>query len=496
VSVALPRILRTSSFRLTLLYAGLFGISALILLGVIYWATGVYMSNSLDAAVDSDITELEDSLQVGGNEALTDQVKERVRQMPHGPIYYLLQDQKEKVVAGNIPDFHGGEGRFDLKVPKPNSPSVAVRAHGVTLADRQYLMVGVDALPRREMQKLILRVFGWSSAITLVLAFAGGALMSGGLLRRIETISRTARDIMAGDFSRRIPVRGTGDEFDHLVRSLNAMLERNEAAMESVRQVSNDIAHDLRTPLTRLRQRLDLAQRRARSVEEWRRAAEGCISDMDAILETFGGLLRIAQIESGMPTRRFTKVDLSELLRTVIEVYQPMAEEKEQPFTADIASGLTVWGDRELLTQMIANVIENAMKHSPTGASINLVTSESPGTIAVAVSDSGPGIPAEERARVFRRFYRLERSRSTPGSGLGLSLVEAIAALHQIGIELTDSGPGLRVTLRFHAPAQRTLAGDHLAKPQTQGEPSIVRNDVPVVCRDRYRIQARNIERT
>ncbi len=495
MSVALPRILRTSSFRLTLLYAALFGISVVILLGVIYGATGVYMSNSLDAAVDSDITELEDSLQVAGNEALIEQVKERVRQTPHGPMYYLLQDPKQKVVAGNMPPFHGDEGRFDLKVPKPNSPSVAVRAHGITLPDHEYLMVGVDALPRREMQKLILRVFGWSSAITLVLAFAGGALMSGGLLRRIETISRTARDIMAGDFSRRIPVRGTGDEFDHLVRSLNAMLERNEAAMESVRQVSNDIAHDLRTPLTRLRQRLDLAQRRARSVEEWRRAAEGCISDMDAILETFGGLLRIAQIESGMPTRRFTKVDLSELLRTVIEVYQPMAEEKEQPFTADIASGLTVWGNRELLTQMIANVIENAMKHSPKGASIDLVTSESPSTIAVAVSDSGPGIQAEERARVFQRFYRLERSRSTPGSGLGLSLVEAIAALHQIGIELTDNGPGLRVTLRFHAPDQRTLAGDRLAKPQTQGEPSAVTNDAPVACRDCYRIQARNIER-
>jgi len=200
---------------------------------------------------------------------------------------------------------------------------------------------------------------------------------------------------------------------------------------------------------------------------------------MDAILETFGGLLRIAQIESGMPTRRFTQVDLSELLRTVIEVYQPMAEEKEQPFTADISSGLTVWGDRELLTQMIANVIENAMKHSPTGASIGLVTSELPSTIAVGVSDSGPGIPAEERARVFQRFYRLERSRSTPGSGLGLSLVEAIAALHQIGIELTDNGPGLRVTLRFHAPDQRVLAGDRLAKPETQGEPSAVRNDAP-----------------
>ena len=449
MSVALPRILRTSSFRLTLLYAGLFGASALILLGVVYWATGFYISSSLDAAVDSDIAELEDSLRDGGTEALTAEVKERVRQMPHGPVYYLLQDSNGETIVGNLPPFHGGEGRVDLKVPRSDGPSVPVHARGITLTEREYLMVGVDALPRREMRKLILRVFESSSAITLVLALAGGALMSDGLLRRIETISRTARDIMAGDFSRRIPIRGTGDEFDHLAASLNAMLERNEAAMGSVRQVSDDIAHDLRTPMTRLRQRLELAQRRARSLEEWRRAAQGCISDMDAILETFGALLRIAQIESGMPVHRFAKVDLSELLCTVIEVYQPMAEAKEQRFTADIASRLMVWGDRELLAQMFANIIENAVKHSPAGASIGLMTNRSQSAIAVTVIDSGPGIPVAYRKHVFQRFYRLESSRSTPGSGLGLSLVEAIAALHQVSIELADNSPGLRVTLRF-----------------------------------------------
>ncbi len=466
MSAVLPRILRTSSFRLTLLYGALFGCSALILLGVIYGSTGAYMSSSLDAAIDMDITELQDSLRAGGNEALTAQVKERLQEGPNGPMYYLLQDPKGKVIAGNIPPAHGGEGRFDLKVPRSNAPSVAVHAHGVTLLDSEYLMVGVDAVPRRQMHKLIVRVFGWSSAISLVLAFAGGALVSRNLLLRIETISRAARDIMAGDFSRRIPARGTADELDHLVESLNAMLERNQLAMESVRQVSNDIAHDLRTPLTRLRQRLELAQRRARSVKEWQRTGDGCISDMDAILETFGALLRIAQIESGMPARRFAKVDLSEMLRTVIEVYQPMAEEKGHQFTADIASGLTVWGDRELLAQMIANVIENAMKHSPRRSFISVVTSRSASTIAVAVSDSGPGIPGEQRARVFQRFYRLERSRSTPGNGLGLSLVEAIAALHQIGIELTDNAPGLRVTLRFPAPDHRAYAGDRLVRPQ------------------------------
>jgi signal transduction histidine kinase len=447
-----------------MLYAGLFGASVLMLLGVMHWVADFYMSSSLDAAVDSDITEFDDSLRIGGEEPLTALVNERVRQMPHGPMYYLLQDRNGEFIAGSMPPFRGGEGRFDLKVPRINSPSVAVHSRGITLADGQYLMVGIDALPRREMQKLILRVFGWSSAISLLLAFAGGAVMSGGVLRRIETISRTARDIMAGDFSKRIPLRGTQDELDDLTASLNAMLERNQDAMESVRQVSNDIAHDLRTPLTRLRQRLEFAQRRARSVDEWRRAAAGCISDMDAILETFGGLLRIARIESGMPARRFTKVDLSELLRTVIEVYQPMAEEKEQPFTADISSGLTVWGDRELLTQMIANILENAMKHSPTRASIGLLTSETPSTIAVTVNDSGPGVPAEERGRVFQRFYRLERSRSMPGSGLGLSLVEAIAALHDVSVELADNEPGLRVTLLFTRLTNRLRVNRQLAE--------------------------------
>jgi signal transduction histidine kinase len=431
------------------LYAGLSGCSALILLGVIYWAAGVYMASSLDAAIDSDIAELAASLQAGGIEALTAQVKERVRQTPNGPMYYLLQDPQGKVTAGNIPPTHGGQGSFDLKVPRANSTSIAVHAHGITLPNSEYLIVGVDALPRREMHKLIVRVFGWSLAISLFLAFLGGVLMSRNLLRRIETISRAARDIMAGDYSRRIPACGIGDEFDHLVRSLNAMLERNEAAMESVRQVSNDIAHDLRTPLTRLRQRLELAQRRTQSVVEWRRTADSCLSEMDAILDTWGALLSIAQIESGMPARRFSEVDLSELLHTVSEVYQPMAEEREQRFTVDIAPGLMVWGDRELLAQMVANLIENAVKHSPAGASIEVTTIQSFSAIDVAVVDSGPGIPVADRERVFQRFFRLENSRSTPGSGLGLSLVKAIAALHQVSIELTDNGPGLRIALRF-----------------------------------------------
>jgi signal transduction histidine kinase len=453
VSIVLPRVLRTSSFRLTLLYAGLFGLSVLILFAVIYGATGLYMRNSLDAAVASDTTELIGSFRAGGTAALMTQIDARVRQMPHGPMFYLLQDRDGTVLAGNLPAFHGKPGWFDLTAPGSDphghERNVPIRAHGVALPGRKYLMVGVDAFPRNEMHELILRAFGWGSAITLVLAFGGGALVSGGLLRRIETISRAARDIVDGDFTRRIPERGTDDEFDHLVSSLNAMLDRMGQAMESVRQVSNDIAHDLRTPLTRLRQRLERAQQRARSVAAWQDAAAGCIADMDAILETFGALLRIAQIESGAPTRRFARLDLSELLHTLAEVYQPMAENKAQRFTVEIAAGLAVRGDRQLLAQMLANVIENAMKHSPPGAAIGLLASAVPNAVEIVVGDNGPGIPAAERERVFRRFYRLESSRSTPGSGLGLSLVAAVAALHQVKVELADNDPGLRVLLRF-----------------------------------------------
>jgi len=456
VSVILPRLLRTSSFRLTVLYAGLFAASVLILFAVIYWATGLTMTNSLDAAVDSDLTELADGFRSGGTAALTAQIDERVRQMPHGPMFYLLQGAGGRVLAGNLPAFAGGPGRFDLQTPKSDrhgrARNLAIRARGVALPGGDYLMVGVDAFPRDEMHELILRAFGWSSLVTLVLAFGGGALISGGLLRRIETISRAARDIMDGDFARRIPDRGTDDEFDHLVSSLNAMLDRIQGAMESVRQVSDDIAHDLRTPLTRLRQRLELARYRAQSVAAWRSAAAGCIAEMDAILETFGALLRIAQIESGIAARRFARLDLSDLLHTIAEVYQPMADDKGQRFTAEIAAGLAVWGDRELLAQLVANVIENAMKHSPPGAAIGLVAAASATAVEIAVGDNGPGIPAAERDRVFRRFYRLESSRSTPGSGLGLSLVAAIAALHQIRVELTDNDPGLRVLLRFSPP--------------------------------------------
>jgi signal transduction histidine kinase len=450
--VRLPRLFRTSSFRLTLVYAALFSASVLVLFGAIYWSTNFYMTNQLEAAVDSDLTELQEALRTGGVQRLATLIQDRVGQMPAGPILYLLEDGKGRALAGNLPSLPPKLGIVDLELPGLGARGrhvESVHGRGVMLPGGDYLLVGADAYPLNEMREVVLRAFGVSFAVTLLLAFGGGVVMSGSLLRRVETIGRTAREIMEGNISRRVPMRGADDEFDHLAESLNAMLDRTESSIEGMRQISNDIAHDLRTPLTRLRQRLELGQRKAASIDELRSVIHRSLVDADGILETFGALLSIAQIESGVRKERFAEIDLTELLHSVVELYQPMAEEKHQTLTVEIAPKLIVRGDRELLAQMFANLIENAMRHSPAGASIGVAAATTAEAAEVVVADNGPGIPATEHSKVFRRFYRLETSRTTLGSGLGLSLVAAVAALHDVAVELGDNKPGLRVRLRF-----------------------------------------------
>jgi signal transduction histidine kinase len=281
----------------------------------------------------------------------------------------------------------------------------------------------------------------------MLVALVGGATMSLSLLRRIEAVSQTSREIVGGALQRRIPERGTGDEFDHLAASLNAMFDRIQTLMDGLRQVSNDIAHDLRTPLTRLRQRLELAQRRDGAELDSGVVIEQAIRDVDSILETFGALLRIAQIESGARRAGFSELDLADVLRTVIEIYQSALDEGARTFKTQIEPALIVNGDRELLTQLFANLLDNALRHSPLSARISLTAKRQGERIDVSIADNGPGIPAEFREKVLQRFFRLEGSRSTPGSGLGLSLAHAIASLHESELVLTDQHPGLCVTI-------------------------------------------------
>ena len=450
VFVVLPRVCRTSSFRLTLFYAALFSASAILLFGVIYWSTLFYMTGQLDAAIDSDFAELQEAFRTGGTTDVAALIEDRVKDMPSGPMYYLLENPAGAVLAGNLPSLPSRNGSFDTVDPRPaphHDDRRPLRARGGLLPGGGYLLVAIGASQRDEMGEMILGTFGWSFLVTLVLAIGGGVVLSSGVLRRVEAFSRTAREIMEGHLSRRVPARGTDDEFDHLAAILNAMLERSESSMNAMRQISNDIAHDLHTPLARLRQRLELAQRKAATVDELRAAIGRSINDVDAILVTFNALLRIAQIESRAVKAGFAAFDLSDLLRTVVEVYHPMAEERDQTLSAEIAADLVAVGDRELLAQMFANLLENALRHSPEGAVIRLSATRTDNNIAIVLADSGPGIPAGEYANVFHRFYRLEASRTTPGNGLGLSLVAAIAGLHEIPVEFADNHPGLRVTL-------------------------------------------------
>jgi signal transduction histidine kinase len=317
------------------------------------------------------------------------------------------------------------------------------------MPDGNYLLIGQDSPPLKAMKALVARAFGVSAATTLILAVVGGGIISVSVLGRVEAVARTSREIIAGNLSQRVPVRGSDDEFDHLALSVNAMLDRIEDLMRNMRQVSNDIAHDLRTPLTRLRQRLEKARRHNHSVEQMRETIGASIRQVDAILETFGALLRIAQIEAGQGSAAHAEIDLTATLKTIAEDFAPAAEDRGQTLVTDIRPGLVVAADRELVVQMIVNLLENALRYAPAGAVVTIAAMPRGGGIAVSVLDTGPGIPKSERENVLRPFYRLESSRTTEGSGLGLSLVAAIAKRHGATLELGDNDPGLCATVRF-----------------------------------------------
>jgi signal transduction histidine kinase len=448
--VRLPRPLRTSSFRLTILYAAMFGLSGLVLFAIVAVSATRFMAGQLDATVANELAEVEadaGGLDTGALKRVIDGLT-----VNSPGLYYLLQAPDGRAVAGNMRPIRPMPGARSLRWTHATPdwrPTNGIRGRGVGLPDGAYLFVGISDYQLSELREVVARTFLLGLGVTVVLAVAGGLVMSFGVLRRVEAVSRASRAIMAGDLGQRMALRGTDDEFDHLSTSLNGMLDRIQDLMLGLQQVSSDIAHDLRTPLTRLRQRLELARRRENTVEGLNAALDGAIGNVDAILETFGALLRIAQIEAGTRRAGFQPVALSGLLNGLVEAYQPVAEEKAQHLQADIPPGLYMDGDRELLTQLFANLIDNAIGHSPPGARLSIHAASTYQEVQVRVGDTGPGIPAPYRQKVLQRFYRLETSRTTPGSGLGLSLVNAVATLHDATLDFRDNGPGLLCVLRF-----------------------------------------------
>ncbi|WP_295399452.1 HAMP domain-containing sensor histidine kinase [uncultured Thiocystis sp.] len=448
--------LRSSTFRLALLYVFLLGVSVAILLGFIYWSTAGYMDRQATATIDAEIRGLAEQYHQRGLNGLTTLIAKQVALDPAGSSVYLLVDDKLERILGNLdrwpselPDAEGWM-RFRLRERGPDQTEEhEARAQVFLLRGGLRLLVGRDVRDLEATRALIINALSWGLAITAAMALLGSWLMSASLVRRLEAINQTSREIMEGDLSRRIRLNGSGDDFDQLAISLNRMLERIETLMAGVRQVSDNIAHDLRTPLTRMRNKLEILGVELPDAGAARTLAEEALADADEMLATFNALLRIARIESGSRRAAFAPLDLTALVGDVAELYEPVASEREQRLEYRAFGTAWIVGDRDLLFQALTNLVDNAIKYTHSRGDIILSVGSDFLRARVVVADNGPGIPSQLRQLVFRRFFRGDGSRSTLGNGLGLSLVHAVAQLHHATIDLSDNQPGLRVTLSF-----------------------------------------------
>jgi signal transduction histidine kinase len=453
----LNKTLRSSTLRLALICVALFGAAVFLLLGYVYWSTAGYLRDHADRLVSAERAALIASYDHGGRDGLAAAIRAHLAEPRLEGGIYLLTDASYAVLAGNLagwpPALRGAAGWASFR--PPSAPAAAarplLRASYETLSDGSHLLVGEDIEDLDRFIAAIDTALGWGVALLLVLAGMAGVSVTRRTVGRIEAINATSREIMSSGLGRRIPLRGSKDEWDQLAENLNAMLHRIEELVRENKQVSDNIAHDLRTPLTRLRGRLESAYTGGQVSAGDRALIADTIGDLDQVLRNFSSLLRIAEIEA--PGRRagFRVVDLSETAAQVAELFDAAAEEQGGRIAFSGDAHVPVLGDRDLLFDALSNLLDNAIRHGGTGEVTVAVTQDAAGPV-VSVADHGPGIPPGERPHVFKRFYRLERSRSSAGNGLGLSLVAAVAQLHDARIDVADNHPGLRITLRFPRP--------------------------------------------
>jgi signal transduction histidine kinase len=463
--VRLIRLLETSTFRLALVYLALFGVSALALLGFLYFTTARVLDKQTTETIQAEITGLEEQYEAGGLRALSQVVARRSAAQPHLASVYLLTDPLGQPIAGNIsawpvvdptPD---GWMTFTIDV-RPDDATVErrrVRAKAFVLRGQYRLLVGREVEDRLRVETLIKRALGWGLALTLMLGLGGGFLISRGLLGRVDAINRTTRQIMAGDLSQRIALRGSRDEFDQLAANLNEMLDQIERLLAGMRQVTDNIAHDLRTPLNRLRSRIEVALIQETDRAESRVLLEATLADAEAMIGTFNALLDIARAEAGSERSGFETIDLETLGHDLADLYRPVAEDHGLAFELRCTPSLRLRANRHLLAQALANLLDNAIKYTPAGGRVRLDIERAASGPVITIADSGPGIPEADRTRALQRFVRLDATRSTPGNGLGLSLVDAVAKLHGAVLTLADNRPGLKVSLAFRTPADGRL---------------------------------------
>jgi signal transduction histidine kinase len=440
---------RTATFRFSALYVVLFGASALILGAAVFAAARSALEQQRDAKLEAEISYLDNELATGGRDRVIALVTARGRGA--SALDYLLQDANGAHLAGEMPNnatLHAGWTTIDVPHAREDGGRPErVRARVAELGDGLLIAVGDDVDRIRDVEEAIATAFLWTVTLAAALGIGGGIFMSRAFLRRVDGIARTAEAIIEGDLDRRVPTNGANDDLDRLAATLNRMLDRIGLLLDSLRQVSTDVAHDLRTPLSRLLHGLEYARTHARTDAEHQSAIEAAMREAESLLGTFSALLRVAQVE-GAPHSAIRTVDLSAAVESVVDAYRPDAEEGGHSLTDAIEPQCLVDGDKELLTQAAANLVENALKHTPTGTRIFVrLHRDRNAQHVLVVEDDGPGVAPPDVSRLTRRFFRAEPSRTTRGNGLGLSLVAAVADFHRAELDIENARPGLRVTL-------------------------------------------------
>ncbi len=456
------RLLRSASFRFAVVYAVLLALSAAALALFLWWATAGLLDRQTQASIEADAQSLSERFNAGQIPALILTIEERLTQNVEDDAIYLLVDPSGRRIAGNLEHWPQGASHsdawYELPIERAGIRSLAL-VQSFTLPGGFRLLVGRDVQVRAQLRRLLTSALLWALLVVLVMASIGALVVRSLFRRTLANVSATASAIAAGDFNQRVRLSGRGDEFDQLAETINDMLDRIGRLMEGVREVSNAIAHDLRTPITRARARLEDAALHAVSAPELRAAIERATADLDGIVAVFQALLRIAEIEAGSRRSAFARMDLVPLLDDVAELYGAVAEDRGIALTVQAPRQLPAYGDRELIQQAVANLVDNAVKFSPSGAAVRLSAAVTGAGVEIAVADEGPGIPEGDRERAAERFYRGEIARNTPGSGLGLALVQAVAQLHGGSLRLGDAGPGLIATLTLPAHDQPDAAG-------------------------------------
>jgi signal transduction histidine kinase len=453
VSVLLAKTLRSWTFRLALIWIALFGAIVIALFSYVYASTASYLRSRLDRAIAAEQAVLQKAYDDSGRGGLVVNMTGRlIAEARVDGSLYLLADPAFARIAGNLetwpPALAGaaGWGYFTAPEAKPSAAErPLIRATFATLPDGSHLLVGKGIDDLGEFEKKISIAMACALALIFVLAAAASVSVTRRTVARIEAINATSRAIMQSGLGRRIPLRGTRDEWDELAANLNSMLDRIEALMGEVKQFTDNVAHDLRTPLTRMRGRLE----KACGGERDHGPIADTIAELDDVLRMFSSLTRISQVEANDRTAAFRAVDLAEIAQEVVELYDAAAEDRGGNLAVVGDERVVVTGDRDLLFDALANLVDNAIKHGRDAGRITVAARQNGSGAVLSVADDGPGIPADEHQHVFKRFYRIERSRRTPGNGLGLSLVAAVARLHGARIEMVDTAPGLEFRLCF-----------------------------------------------